>query len=185
MDLGQGRRIILEILVIALLWVALFRLNSWLFTATSISQHINWIFLPAALRTVSVLLFGGTGATGLILGALFTSDPESNAFDAIALATLSGLCPYVSVALCSRFFKLPQDLGGLTSKQLLGFAVAGGIFSVIPHHLYFYSRHQVTYFLEGAGAMLIGDIIGALIMLYVVNFIIMLFDKTRRLPTMP
>lgn len=184
MHLGQSRRIILEILVIALLWVALFRLNSWLFTATSISQHINWIFLPAALRMVSVLLFGATGATGLILGALVTSDAEDNVFDAIALATLSGLCPYVSVTLCTHLFKLPQDLGGLNAKQLLAFAVAGGIFSVIPHHLYFYSRLQVAYFLDGAGAMLIGDITGALMMLYAVNLAIKLFDARRHLPSL-
>lgn len=177
---GQMIRVTVEALIIALLWIVLFRLNNWLFTATSISQHINWIFMPAALRVVSVLLFGATGATGLILGALVTSD-SSNVFDAIALATLSGLCPYVSVAICTHLFKLPRDLGGLTSRQLLSFALAGGTFSVIMHHLYFYSRLQVVYFLDGAGAMLIGDIAGTLILLYVVNLSIKFFDSIRRM----
>lgn len=184
MHSGQIRKITLEILVIALLWVSLFKLNEWLFNATSISQHINWIFLPAALRMVSVMLLGATGSIGLVLGAIITSNPANHAIDALILATLSGLCPYISVALCTHLFRLPQDLGGLNAKQLLGFAVAGGIFSVIPHHLYFYSRQQVAYFLDGAGAMLIGDIAGALIMLYAVNLGINLFDKTRRLPTL-
>lgn len=175
----QIRKITLEILVIALLWVALFRLNNWLFTATSISQHINWIFLPAALRMVSVLLFGATGAIGLILGALVTSDTEGNVIDAIALATLSGLCPYISVAICTHLFKLPHDLGGLTAKQLLGFAIAGGVISVLTHHLYFYSRLHVAYFLDGAGPMLIGDIAGALILLYAVNVCIRWGDRLR------
>lgn len=72
----------------------------------------------------------------------------------------------------------------LSPRQLWGFAIAGGICSAIPHHLYFYSRHQVAYFLDGAGVMLIGDIAGALIMLYAVNLAIKLFDRTRRLPTL-
>lgn len=175
----QIRKITLETLVIALLWVSLFKLNEWLFNATSISQHINWIFLPAALRMVSVMLLGTTGAVGLVIGAFITSDTAGPLIDALALATLSGLCPYISVAICNNLFKLPHDLGGLTAKQLVYFALAGGVISVIPHHLYFYSRDHVSYFFEGAGPMLVGDIVGALIFLYAANLAIRLVDKIR------
>ena len=175
------RKITFEILVIALLWASLFRLNEWLFSTISISQHINWIFLPAALRMVSVMLLGATGSIGLILGALITSNPASPVIDALALATLSGLCPYISVAICNHLFKLPSDLGGLSAKQLVYFALAGGVLSVVPHHLYFYSLNHVSYLFEGAGPMLVGDIVGALIMLYAANLIIRLTDKARAL----
>ena len=185
MQRDQIRKVSFEILVTALLWVALFNINEWLFQATSFSEHINWVFLPAALRMVSVLLLGVSGSIGLILGAFITSDTAGSIIDALVLATLSGLCPYISVVLCNRLFKLPQDLGGLTSKQLLGFAFAGGFTSVIAHHLYFYSRNHVSHLFEGAIPMLVGDILGALLFLYVAKLAIRLIDKIQASNTQP
>ena len=48
-----------EICAVALLWVALFEVNNWLFSITEVSRYINWIFLPAALRVLAVLVLGG------------------------------------------------------------------------------------------------------------------------------
>lgn len=179
MQNDQTRKITFEILVTAVLWITLFKMNEWLFQATSINQHINWIFLPAALRMVSVMLLGASGSIGLVLGAWITSNSAAPFIDALALAVLSGLCPYLSVSLCNRLFKLPQDLGGLSARQLLGFAIAGGLVSVTAHHLYFYSRNQVSYLFEGAIPMLVGDIVGALMFLYAAKLCIRLIDKIQ------
>ena len=41
--------------------------NGWLFPQLELIPGINWIYLPAGVRLVATLLFGGAGAVGLLI----------------------------------------------------------------------------------------------------------------------
>ena len=57
---------------VALLWVGLYHLNDWMFAAFEEGRAANWIFLPAGLRLIAVLVLGWRGVLGLWLGTLAT-----------------------------------------------------------------------------------------------------------------
>ena len=56
----------------ALAWRAAFDLNMWLFSDAALTDRAHWVFLPAALRIMAVLILRTPGALGLMLGAYLT-----------------------------------------------------------------------------------------------------------------
>ena len=96
---SEIRQQLFEVAVVVLLWTLLFELNDWMFSSVERTPFINWVFLPAALRVVAVLLLGWRGVAGLFLGALLTNRPEwgVNLMDTLALSTLSAAAPWVAV----------------------------------------------------------------------------------------
>ena len=60
---------VVAICVVALLWLAVFNVNTWLFSHAAFSERAHWIFLPAAFRIIAVLVLGLRGGAGLMLGA--------------------------------------------------------------------------------------------------------------------
>ena len=172
---------ILFVLGVALGWFALFELNTWLFSRIHLSGFISWIFLPAAIRMLAVMVGGWAGALGLFFGAILTnlSLLKYEPFNIVILAGLSTLGPLVAFNLCTRWLKLPQDLAGLQRSQLLVFAVAGAIFNTIPHNFYFYFTGLSPDAWSGVIPMFVGDLAGTLIVLYLASVALRLFAKER------
>lgn len=173
---------ILFVVGVAAAWVALFQLNSWLFSALHLTGFISWIFLPAAIRMLAVMIGGWAGAAGLFFGAILTNLGlfEFEPLNVVVLAALSALGPVVAVYLCTRWLQLPRDLAGLQRSQLLVFAVAGAIFNVFPHNLYFFTTGLSYDAWSGVFPMFVGDLAGALIVLYVSSFSIRMVLKGVR-----
>jgi hypothetical protein len=173
---------ILFVLGVALAWFVLFHLNTWLFSRIHLTGFISWIFLPAAIRMLAVMVGGWSGALGLFLGAILTnlSVLKYEPFNIVILAGLSTLGPLVAFNLCTRWLKLPQDLAGLQYSQLLVFAVAGAIFNTIPHNLYFYFTGLSPDAWSGIVPMFVGDLSGTLIVLYLTSLVLRLCTKGAR-----
>lgn len=174
--------IILFVLGVALAWFALFQLNNWLFSRIHLTGFISWIFLPAAIRMLAVMVGGWAGTLGLFFGAILTnlSLLKYEPFNIVMLAGLSALGPLVAFNLCTRWLKLPRDLAGLQHSQLLVFAVAGAIFNSFPHNLYFYFKGLSPDAWSGVVPMFVGDLAGTLIVLYLASLAIRLFTKDAR-----
>ena len=173
---------ILFVLGVALAWFVLFHLNTWLFSRIHLTGFISWIFLPAAIRMLAVMVGGWLGALGLFLGAILTnlSVLKYEPFNIVILAGLSTLGPLVAFNLCTRLLKLPQDLAGLQYSQLLVFALAGAIFNTIPHNLYFYFTGLSPDAWSGIVPMFVGDLSGTLIVLYLTSLVLRLSTKGAR-----
>jgi hypothetical protein len=154
--------------LVALLWVLLFALNHWIFSVTEVSSFINWIFLPAALRMLAVMVCDWAGALGLFGGALVTNltDPTGGFGDGVVLAFLSATGPMLALWFCTKLLNLSKDLSGLTAKQLLVFASTGALLNAVPHNIYFYLSERTSSPIEGLVPMLAGDLVGTLLMLY-------------------
>ncbi len=153
---------------VALTYVLVFKLNSWLFSVAKVTDHISWIFLPAAIRMLAVMLLGWAGVAGLyigslsLLGSMFEFDP----LGALIVAGLSSVPCLLAARLVQRLFRVRTDLAGMTGRQLLIFGVAGGFLSSGFHTLYFAYAAQSLAPVEGFVPMFVGDTLGTFIVLY-------------------
>ncbi len=160
--------------LVAVSWIMLFKLNSVLFSTIGVTQFISWIFLPAAIRMLSVMLLEWIGAAGLFLGALVTSEIslDHNLSEALMLSGMSALGPVLTVAICTRWLRLPPNLAGLGPRQLTLFALIGALCNVVPHNIYFYFAEHSHSLFEGMVPMFIGDLTGTIIVLYLAALIL-------------
>ena len=115
----------LAIVIVAAIWVVSYELNLILFSGLAHSRWAHWIFLPAAIRLLAVLLLGWRGVAGLVLGAFWTLRPEDAAqlSHAIWLPLSSGVAPWLSVRLWAALAGLREDLAGLRPSDIVALGI--------------------------------------------------------------
>ncbi|MDR8400421.1 hypothetical protein NE850_29340 [Paraburkholderia sp. USG1] len=157
------------------LWI-----NQEVFTHTSFVRGINWIFLPSGVRLLSTLMVGFDGFVGLLVGGLlmdffywFPHDPVRS----IAGAILGSLAPYLVYRLALERYDLKASLTNLTPKRLLVLTVAYSVANPLLHHIWFALQGNTQHIGESFVMMLVGDLTGALIMLYSMKGILALLPK--------
>ncbi|UOD49682.1 hypothetical protein [Orrella daihaiensis] len=173
-----------QLAVIAGCWVFLYILNDWLFDNVAVSQYASWVFLPAALRMLAVLLCGWTGVLGLFIGSFITALYTHNFTDpgmVIVLAGLSALAPMVAYVACARLFGLRTDLQGLSAVQLVILSVAAALVGSILHNLHFSAIGISHAFGHTFVTMFVGDLIGTFAMLYAAKYLMGIL-LTRKSP---
>ncbi len=165
---------------VAVLWCMLFTLNIWWFTGLEYRDNVNWIFLPAAIRVLAVLLFGWRAVAGLFAGALLTSTLLSTqGLQAIEVAALSALSPWVAVTLLSRLLNLSQDLQGLSFEQLTILSFAGAGLSAFAHTLHFSFHADDKHRMWDFFPMFAGDLVGTTLVLYAAHFAMRFWWRRR------
>ncbi len=172
--MGLGRRhkaseAIAGAVVTALAYVFFFELNDWLFSLAKVSDNISWVFLPAAIRMLAVLLFGWAGVLGLFVGSLsiIVNQIATQPGHVLALAALSSVPSLLAARMVQGALEIADDLGGMTGRQLLVFGLAGGLANSLVHTLYFVGREGALEPFHGFVPMFVGDSVGTLILLYV------------------
>lgn len=153
---------------VAVTYLSIYQFNDWVFDQVKVSDFVSWVFLPAAIRMLSVLLFGWAGVAGLFLGSI-ACIPQVAAEDpakALILATLSSVPSLLAARCVQRLAGIPLDLAGLQPRHLLMFGLAGGLTNSVVHTAYFVLAQQSASALENFVPMFIGDSIGTLIILY-------------------
>jgi hypothetical protein len=163
------RAFLVQLSVITGLWIGLYALNGWLFERLAFSEQVSWVFLPAALRMIAVLLAGWVGALGIFLGTLATciyllgsNDP----YNILIIAGISALAPTAALMVCTSFWGAQINLAGLSATNLLVLSTVAAGFTAIMHNAYFMLSGKVDAVASSTGAMFVGDLIGTLIVLY-------------------
>lgn len=141
--------------------------NEFLFTRLEFAPGINWIYLPAGVRLLCVLLFAEAGAVGLLIASwlicffhFFPNDPQR----AFVGGILASLAPYLAYrALLAS--GVGASLRGMSGRRLLAFALLFSVVSPSMHHAWFAFMGQRNLW-HGFLAMAIGDLAGTLIVLY-------------------
>ena len=157
---------VLTTIVLFLLTLAI---NEWLFKYGEFVPGINWIYLPAGIRLLSTLLFGGAGAIGLLMVSWLVSffyffpDDFMRAFVGGIVATIA---PYGVYKLAQHAFGLHGSLANLTPGRLLICIVACSFASPLLHHLWFALNGDPQPLLEGFLVMFVGDLNGTLLVVY-------------------
>jgi hypothetical protein len=136
--------------------------------------------LPSGVRLLGTLLVGFDGFVGLLVGGLlmdfiywFPHDPVR----AIAGAILGSLAPYLVYRLALERYDLKASLTNLTPKRLLILAVAYSVANPFLHHIWFALQGNTENIGESFIMMFVGDLTGALIMLYAMKGILALLPK--------
>jgi hypothetical protein len=170
-------------LVAAILGTGSWWLNGLLFQGLEVSSGINLIYWPHGVRVLMVLLFGFPGALGLTFaGFLVSSSIYPGQMWLTALAPfVSGLAPYVArrVILLERTSESP-NLERLSSKTLISLVTLSALFNAGGHTLLriasgFGDNHPAEFC-----AMLAGDLLGALTLLFGFRLILLAWDKLSR-----
>lgn len=172
---------IITVSTVALLWLAFFELNDLLFSQLTYTERAHWIFLPAALRVLAVLLFGSRGAIGLMIGAYLAlphTSPDDLAFE-IALSVSSGIALLAAVAICQRFFPINSDLFGLRGSHIIALSVANAFANSMLLNIVMavVGRHHGDGLL--AATIFIGDMLGAALLLLAIALGISAYTHSR------
>ena len=164
---------ITQALFVSLAWILLFQLNQFFFANIAVNKQVCWIFLPAFIRILAVMVFEWAGVFGLILGAYITRDLSATDMTTpFVLALISGLAPYLSVRLSQYSFDLPESFDGLKPQHLFIFALAGSIVNTLLNNLYYLFAGMEYSITTTFIPMMVGDFVGTLLMLYFAAIII-------------
>lgn len=191
--MSAPQRFVFFVLLSTALWCAFVPLYGWFFAWAEFVPGINWVYLPHGMRMILVLLFGVAGAVGFTLGAAVlgwagisnggeTLTPQLN----LALAVVPGLAALAAARLTLRDwpgrYLLPRVLGRVAAvdgRRLLLLAFASAVLNS--------AGHGMAGLTLGAGnddfgdrflAMFVGDLLGALLLLYILLGVVTLIDHT-------
>jgi hypothetical protein len=160
------------------LWI-----NQEIFTHTEFVRGVNWVYLPSGVRLLSTLLLGGDGAIGLLVASwlvdffyFFPNDPIRS----FAGGIIATVAPYAVYRLALERYNLRSSLTNLTAKRLLVLALAYSIANPLLHHIWFFLQGDTQNIGRRFFAMFVGDLAGALIMLYAMKSILALLPTKRR-----
>jgi len=157
--------------------------NELFFRRAEFLQGIGWIYIPAGTRLLCTLLFGGAGAVGLLIAGWFACYWYYFPGDAVRATTgtsAGAIGPYLVYVIAQRRYGLQASLSNLTPRRLLVCALGCAVASPLLHHIWF-AINGDSNLLPGFLVMFIGDLVGALIVLYVAKGVLALLPQRQRL----
>lgn len=161
------------VLATIVMFLLMLAINEALFKYAELVPGINWVYLPAGIRLLSTMLFGGAGAVGLLIVSWLVSffyffpDDFMRAFAGGIVATVA---PYGVYLIARRVFDLRSSLINLTPGRLLACIVACSLASPLLHHIWFALYGTPGPLATSLLVMCMGDLSGTLIVIYTVKF---------------
>lgn len=162
----------------AIVYFTLCEANLFLFSALNFSAGVDWIFLPSGLRLAFVLIFGLWGALGIVAGSLVFELfrlTEFSTLTALGAALVSGFAPLLARSICLDLLQLDVDLRNLSGSVLLKVTLVFALLSPVLHQLWFSFQGLSDNFVLHTGVMVVGDLTGSLMMLYVAKYLLIYF----------
>lgn len=166
-----------------LFYLFLAHLQEWVFPHVEFVQGVGWIYLPAGARLLCPLLLGLPGAVGVLLASwcecffhLYPNDPVRS----IAGGISSALAPYAVYLFAIRWLGMNASLQNLTSHRLLLLVPVFGIASPLMHHFWFWLHGDRVNLAEGFAVMSLGDMVGALFVLYLLKAVLAVLPRPSR-----
>ncbi len=171
----------MHILAVAILYFIGFYANDALFSALEHHRGAHWIFLPAGLRLLSILLLGSSGAVGIFLGSLLVAlnMGKSTPLGMIVESLISAGAPLLTYYLALRY-GLSVNLKNLNAKSLFLLATFFAAASALMHSLWYATQGVAESFAASFLAMFVGNLLGTIIVLYVIRVSLIFVDRQRK-----
>ena len=164
MRLGLYQEKIIWLALCAPLFAATHLANAWLFDHISVSNHINWIYLPAFLRVAYVLILGPVwGFTAIFVGSsLLGASFNENLLQASLNAGASAIGPVLALVLF-RLLK-ERSLRIAQPSDLMQMCLLYALINAVVHHFcWAYQQPEQLLSVSQLTIMVIGDLAGALL----------------------
>ena len=168
------------VLICSVAGVAAWWMNGYLFDRFEVTQGVNLVYWPHGLRVVLTILFERYAAIGLTLGAYAVSGmiwPDDVLLRWFA-PLVGGCAAYLAMRL---LLNVPTDMAsrlrGLSPSMLISIGTVSALINAGGHTLL-----RILAGIEGDhgqefAAMLLGDLLGALVLLYLLKFSISVFER--------
>jgi hypothetical protein len=170
-------------LIAAALGAGSWWINGLVFQNLEVASGINLIYWPHGIRVLVVLLFGLPGALGLTLASFLVA--PSIYLDQVWMTALapfvSGLAPYAARrVILSELTSESPHLERLSPKSLISLVTLSALFNAGGHTVLriasdFGENHPAEFC-----AMLAGDLLGALTLLFGLRLLLLAWDKLTR-----
>jgi hypothetical protein len=166
----------------ALLYSALFFLNDWVTEAVKYDLGVSWIYLPAGLRLLLILIFGLAGAIG-IAAASFTISyfvvfiPDL--VTCIGIGLISGFAPLLAKWLVVSNIPINNDLSNLSIQKIILCIVVYALVSAGLHQYWFELRDLESGSLNHFLVMFVGDIAGSILLIAFIKYSINLVKRSK------
>jgi len=171
------------VVIAAVLGTGSWWINGLIFQNLEVSSGINLVYWPHGIRVLTVLLFGLPGALGLTLAGFMVSPSiyTDQIWMTIFAPFVSGLAPYAArrVILLERTGE-SSHLELLSPKTLISLVTLSALLNSGGHILLriasdFGDNHPAEFC-----AMLAGDLLGALTLLFGLRLLLLAWDKLVR-----
>jgi len=171
----------LPIMVVsALLYAVLFFANDWTTQYLEAAPGVNWIYLPAGLRLFLVLIFGLSGALGIVISSVLITlyrDMGDDYLSIIGIGLISGLSPLLARYLTIRNLKISPDLSNLNLPIIAACIVIFALISSSLHQLWFWLMNIPSGSFPNTIVMITGDILGAVLLIALIKVCIDLYKR--------
>ena len=158
------------ILAVAILYFVGFYANDALFADLEHHRGAHWIFLPAGLRLLSILLLGSIGAIGIFLGSLLVaiSMGQITPLGIIVESLISAGAPLLTYYVALRY-GLSVNLKNLNAKSLFVLATLFAAASALMNSIWYATQGVAESFATSFLAMFVGNLLGTIIVLYIIR----------------
>lgn len=176
---AQVREQILMVIVTMFAFLTALLVNELLFTRYEFIAGVNWVFLPAGIRVLALLMFGVAGAVGLLLVSLlicyFYFFP-GDLVRALAGGVIAAVAPCIAYWLMRLAYGPQLAFTRMGFTQLAVCALVFSIASPLLHHLWFILRGDHAS-LESLMVMTAGDLGGTIVVLALGRFGVFLWRR--------
>ncbi len=173
-------------------WYAMWSLQLQL-TFLDYALGVSLIFLPAGIRTLSVLIFGFRGALGVFAGSILSTIgymghiASMDFFNICIVSAVSAFSSYLMMLLVCWWRRIGNDLNELSFGDVIVIVFSQGLLSATLHQL-IYAAHPIEALYDHPtmaeafrlwAAMAAGDIVGSMILMLSAVALVNLLQKIR------
>ena len=169
-------------LISALLYSTLFFLNDWVTEAVKYDLGVSWIYLPAGLRLLLILIFGLAGAIGIAVASFAISyfgvfPPDL--VTCIGIGLISGFAPLLAKWIIVSNISINTDLSNLSIQKIILCIIVYALMSSGLHQYWFELRDLESGSLNHFLVMFVGDIAGSVLLIAVIKYSIDMLKRSK------
>jgi hypothetical protein len=172
-------------LFFCMLYLASFKLNAWLFTTHLYTQGVAWVFVPAGIKLLAVLVARGWGVLGIALAGMWMAHADvwvgSDWLLHAGNIAVWLLLPYLVIMVLVRHWQLEPDLSNFSFDRLF---VINAVFTSVAavgssaYAWWVYDRREADA-VAAAIAMAVGDFVGTLLVMGLVLTGVLTLERLR------